>query len=49
MPLPRSFATRRRSDDLRQLMAKADARAHAAQDLFERVLWLDGLQVIAIE
>jgi hypothetical protein len=26
-------------DDLRQFVAKADALAHAAEDLFERVLW----------
>jgi len=26
-------------DDLQQLVAKADALAHASEDLFERVIW----------
>jgi hypothetical protein len=29
-------------DELRQLIAKADALAHAAEDLFEGIAWLDG-------
>ena len=28
-------------DDLRQLIAKADALAHASEDLFEQVIWVE--------
>jgi hypothetical protein len=41
-PMPDSaseFHVANAVDDLRQLVAKADALAHAAEDLFERVPW----------
>ena len=44
-PIPDSaseFHVTNAVDDLRQLVAKADALAHAAEDLFERVLWVEG-------
>ncbi|MEO7730297.1 MAG: hypothetical protein ABIY55_04950 [Kofleriaceae bacterium] len=28
-------------DDLRQLVAKADALAHASEELFEQVIWVE--------